>query len=187
MSRLLLPIAALAALAVPAPASAKQFTKLAVCGTDGCHATRDKAVLEDAMTVEPQAAPDHGGACYRLRVTIGGPEMEQPFVQRMQWIPSLGLLRDAVEAPVGYSLPRPPTEHALRRLSRGLHPFAARRLGPILRAPQGAKVDEVVTPPAKHDGGGGGSAGWAWSLLSIIPAGIAFLWTRRRRGRASLA
>ena len=191
MRRLLAPLA-FAALALPAPAFSKELVSLSVCGTNGCHTTRDKGDLRRAMDVQPQAAPDHGGAFYRLRSKIGIPGVGSEGVQHSQWIPSLRLERNDDGALVEFSLPYPATQRLLERLSRGLQPFPAARLGPIGGDSQSARVDEVVAAPAKADqadqgGGGGGGSGWAWSLLAIVPAGIAFWLRRRRRGGPSLA
>jgi hypothetical protein len=180
-------------LALPAGASAKEVVALKLCGTNACHSTRDRGDLRAAMDVQPQASPDHGGAFLRMSTTIGEPGLKQEFVQRSQWIPSLRLIRNDDGPLVEFSLPYPATARMLDRLSDGLTPFAAAKLGPIAGAPQSARVDEVVAPPARDpgrgDGGddGGGGSGWAWSLLSIAPAGIAFWFYRRRRGRPSLA
>jgi hypothetical protein len=173
-------------LALPAGASAKEIVAVSVCGTNGCHSTRDKRDLREAMNVQPQASPDHGGAFFRLRSTIGEPGLKQEFVQRSQWIPSLQLIRNDDGPLVEFSLPYPAAARTLQRLSRGLHAFAASKLGPIQGSPRSAKVDEVVAPAAGDSSGGG--SGWAWSLLAIPAAGIALFWLyRRRRGRPSLA
>ena len=175
-------------LALPAGASAKEIVAVSVCGTNGCHSTRDKSDLRQAMNVQPQASPDHGGAFFRLRSTIGEPGLEQEFVQRSQWIPSLQLIRNDDGPLIEFSLPYPATARMLQRLGQGLQPFPASKLGPIRGAPQSAKVDEVVPAPAGGSGGSDGDGGgWAWSLLSIAPAAIAFWLYRRRRGRPSLA
>jgi hypothetical protein len=188
MRRLIL----LLVLALPASASAKEFTSLKVCGTNGCHTTRDKTQLSDAMAVEPQAAPDHGAPFYRVRITIGAPGQHDEGTMHSQWIPSLGLLRNGDGPLVEFSLPHPPTDRMLRRLSGGLAPFPAAKLGRIGGAPQSARVDEVVAAPTNSGGGnddgdGGGGSAWAWSLLSIAPAGLAFWLYRRRRGGPELA
>jgi hypothetical protein len=172
-------------IALPASASAKEFTSLRLCGANGCHTTHDKAQLGDAMSVEPQAAPDHGGAFYRLRFGIGEPGSGEMGFVRSQWIPSLGLLRNDDGPLVEFSLPHPPTEQVLRRLSAGLEPFPAAKLGRIGGAAESAAVQEVVAAPT--DGDDGGSGGWPWALLAILPAAIAFLLVRRRRGGPSLA
>jgi hypothetical protein len=179
------------ALVLPAAASAKEFTSLRLCGTNGCHTTRDKAQLGDAMAVEPQAAPDRGAAFYRVRITIGEPGLHGEGAIHSQWIPSLHLLRNDDGPLVEFSLPHPPTERMLRRLGSGLRPFAAAKLGRIGGAARTARVDETVAAPSSGGGGGhdgGGGSGWAWSLLAIVPAGMAFwLLRRRRRSRPSLA
>jgi len=168
-------------LALAAPASAKEITRMSVCGTDGCHTTKDKHELRQAMNVQPQAAPDHGGAFYRVRSSIGEPGFHDEGVSRSQWIPSLRLLRNDDGPLVEFSLPYPPTERLLHRLSQGLKPFAASKLGPIGGQPQTAKVDEVVPAPASDDNGNGGRTVWPLSLLAILPAGLLF--AMRRRGR----
>src|SRR3954467_13822440 len=176
-------------LALPAGASAKEIVAVSVCGTNGCHSTRDKRDLRQAMNVQPQASPDHGGAFFRLRSTIGEPGQKQEFVQRSQWIPSLQLIRNDDGPLVEFSLPYPATARTLQRLSHGLQPFAASKLGPITESARSARVDEVVTAPDNRgdgDGGGGGGPGWAWSLLAIAPAGFAFWLYRRRRGGPEL-
>jgi hypothetical protein len=173
-------------LALPAGASAKEIVAVSVCGTNGCHSTRDRRDLRQAMNVQPQASPDHGGAFFRLRSTIGEPGLKQEFVQRSQWIPSLHLIRNDDGPLVEFSLPYPATARTLQRLSHGLRPFAASKLGPIQRSPRSARVDEVVAPAAGDSSSGG--SGWAWSLLAIPAAGMALFWLyRRRRGRPSLA
>jgi hypothetical protein len=190
MKRLLLPALLLAALALPSPAPAKELVAMSVCGTNGCHSTHNRSELQAAMDVQPQAAPDHGGAFYWVRSDIGEPGIHDPFVQRSQWIPSLHLLRNDDGPLVEFSLPYPATERVLERLSTGLKPYAAAELGPVGGTSQAARVDEVVAAPSAggSDGGeDGGGSGWAWSLLAIAPAGIAFWLLRRRRGRPSLA
>src|SRR3954454_24527859 len=117
-------------LALPASASAKEIVAISVCGTNGCHSTSDKRDLRQAMNVQPQASPDHGGPFFRLRSTIGEPDAKHGFVQRSQWIPSLHLIRNDDGPLVEFSLPYPATERTLRRLSTGLQPFAAAKLGP---------------------------------------------------------
>jgi hypothetical protein len=177
----LLPALALS-LAFAAPASAKEIVAISVCGTNGCHATRDKSDLRHAMNVTPQASPDHGGLFFRMRSTIGEPGQGQEFVQRSQWIPSLQLIRNDDGPLVEFSLPDAATERVLRRLSTGLRPFAAAKLGPIAGSPHAAKVDEVVEAPAaetRREGAGG--AAWPWSLLALVPAAIVLVMRRRRR------
>jgi hypothetical protein len=184
MKRLLLALA-IVVLAVPAPAEAKGLVSLSVCGTDGCHSTRDKGHLEPLMNAIPQAEPGRLGPFYKLRLGIGEPGQrgEIGHVQS-QWIPSLGLIRGQDGPLAGYTLPQPPTARLLRRLSAGLHAFPAARLHRV-GDPNDAQVAEVVPAPPPSSGGGGdggGGSGWAWALLAIVPAGLAAWLLRRRRG-----
>ena len=87
-----LPALALA-LAVAAPASAKEATSLTVCGTNGCNTTKDRETLNSAMEVQPQATPDHSGAFLQVRLAVRAPGQHDRGTMRSQWIPSLGLLR----------------------------------------------------------------------------------------------
>jgi hypothetical protein len=186
----LLPALTIALLALPAPALAKEVQALTVCGTNGCHTTRDKSALRDELGFETQPAPSHRGAFYRVRMRIGEPGRHDVGTFRPQWIPSLRLIRVDEGPTIDYGAVRPSTERLLTRLSSGLKPFPAAKLGPLGGAPQAAQVDEVVLPPSSssRDGGSdGGDSGWAWSLLAIAPAGLAFWLLRRRRGRPSLA
>jgi hypothetical protein len=185
--RRLLGLLALAALSLPASAGAKEFTALKLCGADGCHSTHDKHALSEAMSVEPQASPDHGGAFYRLRFVMSHGGQTEGFV-RSQWIPSAGLIRNDDGPLVEFSLPRPGTDRMLRALSRGLRPLPAAKLGRLNGAPSSARVAEVVAAPkAVRHGGGGGSKGWLWSGIAIVPALIAFFLQRRRRRMPSPA
>src|SRR4051794_39299310 len=87
--RRLLPALALA-LALAAPASAKELASLSVCGTNGCHTTKDKDELRNAVEVQPQPTPDHSGAFYRVRGAVTAPGQHDGGTMRSQWIPSLG-------------------------------------------------------------------------------------------------
>jgi len=171
--RRLLPALALA-LALASPASAKELVSLSVCGTNGCHATKDKDELRTAMEVQPQPTPDHSGAFYRVRGAVTAPGQHDSGTMRSQWIPSLGLLRHDDGTITEFSLPYPATRRLLNRLSAGLKPFAAR---PIEQ--RTARVAEVVPPPQRHEDGG--ILVWPLSALAIIPAGLVFV--MRRRGR----
>jgi hypothetical protein len=169
----LLPAVALA-LALAAPASAKEVTSLTVCGTNGCHKTKDKDALRSLMEVQPQPTPDHSGAFLRVRSTVRAPGQHDSGVMRSQWIPSLGLMRHDDGAMTEFTLPYPTTMRTLNRLSDGLTPYPAR---PIRQ--RTARVAEVVPPPQRDDEDGG--AVWALSALAILPAGLVFV--MRRRGR----
>jgi hypothetical protein len=189
----LLGLLAFTALVLPASVGAKGFISLSVCGTNGCHTTRDKQVLAAAMDGEPQADPGQTGPFFKLRTAIGEPGHKGALAHvESWWMPSVGVIRGDEGPLAGYTLPSPATAVTLRRLSRDLHPFPAAQLPTPPGQPQDARVDEVVPAPASGSSGsggghGGGGSGWAWSLLAIAPAGLAFWLRRRRRGRPELA
>jgi hypothetical protein len=193
-----LALAALALAAGPPAAGAKGFTALRLCGADGCRTTHSAAALDAAMNSEPQAAPDHAVRFYRVRLTMGGEGMPREGYVNLQWLPGLGLLRTPNPVSVDFSLPRPATLRALRHLSRGLRALPAHEMGalsyvvtPRPKVPNAPQLDpQAPAAPAdrpSHARGQDGGSGWAWSLLSIAPVGIAFWLYRRRRGRPSLA
>ena len=187
MKRLLF-VLTIALLALPASAGAKGLISLSVCGTNGCHTTRDRSQLELAMNAIPQAEPDRLGPFFKMRLGIGEPGQKGTLGHvESQWIPSLGLIRGQDGPLAGYTLPQPGTAHLLRRMSAGLHAFPAAKLHRI-GDPNDASVSEVVPPPANGSGDGatsggdGGGSGWAWALLALAPAGLAFWMMRRRHG-----
>jgi hypothetical protein len=184
MKRLLL-VLAIWLVAAPASAGAKGLVSLAVCGTNGCHTTRDRSRLEPLMNAIPQAEPGRLGPFYKLRLGIGEPGQKGTVGHvESQWIPSLGLIRGQDGPLAGYTLPQHATARLLRRMSAGLHAFPAAKLHRV-GDPNDARVTEVVAAPpssSSGDGGDGDGSGWAWALLAIVPAGAAFWMLRRRRG-----
>jgi len=185
MQRFVLAIA-LAVLALPAQAGAKGFISLSVCGTDGCHTTRNSHELNDAQDSAPQADPGRTGAFFKLRQTIGEPgnrHFPEAHVQSY-WFPALGVVRGDEGPLSGWTLPTPSTQRVLKRLSSGLQPFTATKLPREAGDPQAAQIAESVgyphpNPPAKAKSDGGGA--WKLSLLAVLPAGLVFV--MRRRGR----
>jgi len=156
MKRLMLGLAALA-LALPASAGAKGLVALSVCGSNGCHTTRDKHELAGAMQSIYQADPGETRPYFRLRETIGEPG--QPDVighVESHWLPAVGVIATPEPQFTDFARPTAQTRQVLDRLAKGLHAFGA--------------------PAAKQDGGVG--TNWAWSLL-VIPAGALLLWRRR--------
>ena len=182
----LLPLAAAAALVLPAQAGAKGFVSLSVCGTNGCHTTRDKHELDDAMDSAPQADPGRTGAFFKLRQTIGEPGNKHfPEARETSyWFPALGVVRGDNGPLSGWTLPTPATQRVLTRLSQGLQPFAAAKLPHEAGDPQAAQIAESVgyprPKPAKSDSGGGHTA-WQLSLLAVLPVGLLVGLRRRRR------
>src|SRR5437867_3867596 len=127
----LLPALATVALALPAQAGAKEFVSLSVCGTNGCHTTRDHRALAEAMDGEPQADPGQTGAFYKLRTAMDEPGQHGSLGRFTSWwMPTVGVIRGDDGPLGGFTLPRPATKAVLLRLSRGLQPFPASKLPP---------------------------------------------------------
>ena len=178
----LLPLAAAAALILPAQAGAKGFVSLSVCGTNGCHTTRDKHELSDAMDSAPQADPGQTGAFFRLRQTIGEPgNTHFPEAHETSyWFPAIGVVRGDNGPLSGWTLPTPATQRVLARLSHGLQPFPVAKLPREAGDPQAAQIAESLgyprQDPAKSDDGGSASK---LSLLAILPVGLVLVMRRR--------
>jgi hypothetical protein len=175
---------ALFALGVPASAGAKGLVALTVCGSNGCHTTRDKQDLADAMNSIPQADPGQVSAFFKVRETIGEPG-QPDVIGRVDsmWMPSIGVISGEEGATAGFTLPTPQTKRVLLELARGLRAFPASKIPPGTGVAGNARVDEIVPAPRASDPGGGGGGGtpWAWSLLALLPAGLVL--AMRRRGR----
>ena len=191
--RHLLPALVAIALVLPASASAKGFISLSVCGANGCHTTRDKQELSDAMDAAPQADPGPTGAFFKLRQTIGEPG--DPHFANVTtvsfWFPALRVVRGNAGPSSGWTLPTPATQRVLRRLSHGLKAFPAARLPRMAADAEEKQIADSVgyphrNPPAPRAADGGGATGgsgtsWAWALLALLPAGLVL--ALRRRGR----
>jgi hypothetical protein len=173
----------LVALALPAPAGAKGLVSLSVCGTNGCHATRDRQDLADAMDAIPQADPGQIGAFFKVRETIGEPG-QPDVVGRVDsiWMPSIGVIRGEEGPTAGFTLPTPHTKRVLVALARGLTAFPVSKLPPATGVAGNARVVETVPAPPASTGSGAGIS-WAWALLAIPP--LALLLWRRRHARQS--
>jgi hypothetical protein len=176
---------ALALLAAPS-AGAKEPVKATVCGASACHTETDKAALMALSEGGPPSDPPrHASPWYRSTITIGGAQGEegkwsvvilpaerligtrQTLGRRLTWLPM---------TPAGW--------RAYRSLTRGLAPHPAETLTGFSSEPIPAQVDETVTPPADH--GGGGIDAWTWLLTGAVALSVALAWWFRR-GRARRA
>jgi hypothetical protein len=163
MRRAAILIAALAALAVPATASAKEITKVKVCGTDGCVSTHDPQILQGLTNGGPPTIPprDHGRAV-RLRASIA----ERPGGKVIGRFTSWFIPRDRllVGGDGTWMLLPETAAGALRRVSAQLAFFPASRVsGPAEPA------QPRPAAPAAHDDGGG----VAWPLIAALGAVLA--------------
>jgi hypothetical protein len=160
------------ALAVPATASAKEITKVTVCGTDGCVSTHDPAILQGLTNGGPPTVPPSSrGAAVRLRSTIA--EGSTVLHRSTTWfLPASGLL--VAEDGTWMRLPAAATS-ALVKLSAGLAFFPASKVGGVAAS---AAPPPAPPAPAPSDSGSG-----AWWLLAAVPLAAvgALLVARRRR------
>jgi hypothetical protein len=192
-------LAAAAAMALAAPAMAKEIEEATVCGADGCakvtprgnaHAMAESA---GAVTDAPKPAP-----FYRIRLGIGdgsGQVFERFW---LVYVPSADKLR----AMDGQWVRTTTTaDRALDRVTRGRKPLPATKLK-LTKAQQDAQSSgnslppEIVTaPPDDGPGsgsGGGGVPGWVIVLaagggLALVGGGAAWALRRRTEGGGEAA
>ncbi len=140
MTRLVLALAAAAALALPAAATAKEMTAVETCGVDGCRTVRDRDVLsrleQSAGESDVRGAPARPAPFYVVRVTVDGGD------QRVTWenfyVPSARTMRGMDERNRALWRRVPEGERAiLDSLAAGVTPFPAPE---VVRATVGRKT-----------------------------------------------
>jgi hypothetical protein len=169
-----------------APASAKELSKVTVCGADGCvdrTARATHAVAEGGPLGDPLRRPV---PFFVIRIGFG----EEPggrIVHRvaMRWFPASETLYGA-DGKWMNALPH--TQRALRRLTRGVEPRPAGKL-----PPPGKPLSDGVTgqlpprtiapPPAEEERGGGGPSAALVAAPAALLVGLVALGARRRRRR----
>jgi hypothetical protein len=182
----LVALAALAALAMPTAAGAKEVASLSVCGPGSCHMIKDRA----AMRAFPSGgyetlAPKRGGAFYKVNAHMRQ-EGQDAGGYTVLYVPAVGLLRAEAEFS-GHTWLEPAavTASALRRAVRGLRPYPAGQLGPV-REPSPAPVE---SPPARvsspASGGGFPAVGFAGGIGVLIAALAATTLVIQRRRHAA--
>jgi len=193
MRRLALPLALAAVLALPAAAQAKEVTALVVCGTNGCHTIRDKAVLLAFMNQGVQAAaPDRHAPFYSITAKVSEPGQGEIGHFTSRWVPSENRVRSVDENDIPqWNRLKPVVAHAMLRAVHGLKPKPASRLGRLTAPPPAAKVTETFQPAAKTAAvsragfGGGGADAWPWiagaAALCLAIAAAGAVARRRRR------
>jgi hypothetical protein len=161
MRRAAILLAALAALAVPATASAKEITKVRVCGTDGCVTTHDQAVISGlTQGGPPTIPPSRTGDAVKVRAAIAERPGGKVFGHTTSWfLPHESLL--VTEDGTWMRLPAGPAA-ALRRVSAQLAFFPASRVS-------GPSEPAKPAAPAPRDDGGG----IAWPLIAALAAVLA--------------
>jgi hypothetical protein len=178
-------LAALAALALPAAAGAKEITALDVCGSDGCTRISDRSVLRgfEQGSELAEAPPAGRHRSYVLRVEVRDETGVARTGWTTLWLPSAHLIAFDDGQPGATFTPAPPAlERALRSAARGHTARAARRFA-APRAP-GARVAEVVPAPVRAstraDARGRPALMWTGGagVLLLLAAGA---WRARRR------
>jgi hypothetical protein len=183
-------LAALAALALPATAGAKQITALEVCGSDGCTRIADRSVLhrfeEGSELAEAPPAGRHRSYLLRVRVRDDAGVARTGWTSL--WIPSAHVIALADGQPGATFTPAPPAlERALRSAARGHTARAARRFA--TPGEPAARVAEVVPAPARAaraPAAARATAGGQPALMWTAGAGVVLLlaagaWRARRR------
>jgi hypothetical protein len=135
-------LAALAALALPAAAGAKEITALDVCGTDGCTRIADRSVLRgfEQGSELAEAPPAGRHRSYLLRIRIRDEAGAARTGWTSLWIPSAHLIAFDDGQPGATFTPAPPA------LERALWSGAPRH-----PARGGGRVGN--TPPEATQGG----------------------------------
>ena len=178
-------------LSLPAAALGKGVLAADACGTTECRPLSQRTAMS-LMEAGPQIDPPRAAPFYRVRVTVGGGEGEPDFRDRfaLAYLPSEVAVRGAAEGgePVWTSV-NPVARRGLTRVTRGLTPLPARRLGP-LGSPIRADVDAVHCP-ACREGAEGAALPWgagaaSLGLLALAGGGVASVRLLRRRRRQRL-
>ncbi len=176
-------LAALAAVALPATASAKEVGALTLCGPDGCQRITARAPLRGFMNGGYETlGPRRPAPFFRLKVTMRY-QGQDAGGWTVAYLPADNLIR--AQAEYGkrvWTRPAASTARALRRAARGLQPYPAAQLGPVREPPPVA----VEGPPARasHPASGGGSShvalagGGATAAIALLAGGLV---ARRRR------
>jgi hypothetical protein len=178
----------------PAPAGAKGVVGLSVCGPAGC-VERTKAATRHVeadrfLAGWPAKPPRRRERFVRLRLAIG----EEPGAEAFGWVtqrflPRSGLL---VGEDGMWTRPQPPVLRALRRVSRGVGRFPARRLRLTAPPPAAdpaaaetpvptmAPAPRIVTRAGVGDGPDAGLVAGGIAALGLAVAGTVLAWRRRR-------
>jgi LPXTG-motif cell wall-anchored protein len=176
-------LAALAALALPTAASAKEVAALTLCGTDGCQRITAHAALQGFMNGGYETLPPkQAGTFFSVKVAMRHAG-DDAGGWTVEYLPAANLIRATGDfSEHVWTRPAGATAHALRKAARGLQPYSAEKLGPVREPPPVAVED----PPARvsRPASGGGSShvalagGGATAVIALLAGGLV---ARRRR------
>jgi hypothetical protein len=176
-------LAALAALAVPASAAAKEITAVDVCGTDGCTRIADRPVLRsfEQGSELAEAAPAGRQRSYRLRVRVRDDTGALRVGWTSLWLPAADVIAfDDGQPGATFTSVGPALSRELRRAARGHTARAARRYS--APPPPTARVAEVVPAPASRRvaSGPSGPPALVWVGAAALVLIVAGAWRARR-------
>ncbi len=148
MKKLLLPLLALCALVLVAPALAKEPKQAAVCGSDGCETTTDRQGLLSLLDGGDPIPPPPAGAYYKVTMTIDVPP-DAGAPPKVQWwyAPDGAAIRPVKLDPSGVS----PWYHLtaegralLARVTENVEPF------PLPTVTRATIAGEAVADPSSY-------------------------------------
>jgi hypothetical protein len=186
--------------AVPAVASAKEISKVSVCGTAGQCTTYDESDFKSLMFLAEDAGPTDPPAAaapwYRVRFTVDMREEGGGYdTWTVAYLPSADSLRVRDEAgDFAWAAVSSRTAAVFKRAVRNIPAFPKGRLRGLHVKPPQARVDEVFTPaqtPATRDRIDSGAAPWGWIAGGALAAALVLLVlvarTLRRRRHVEVA
>jgi hypothetical protein len=191
-------VTVLGVLAAPAPAPAKELSKVSVCGASGECTTYDTSDFNNLMFLAEDAGPTNppasAAAWYRVRFTVDEREHGGGYDRwTAAYVPSADRLRIRDDGGnftwVGV---HPRAARVLRQAARNLPPLPAAQLSGLPIEPPQARVDEVVTPPAetatsRRSDPGTTPLGWilAGAFAAAVVLGTVIRTVRRPSARTS--
>jgi hypothetical protein len=182
-------------LAAPAVVSAKEISKVAVCGTAGHCTTYDNSDFKSLMFFAEDAGPTDPPAAaapwYRVRFTVDERDHGGGYGSwTAAYVPSADSLRVRDEGgDFAWVALNPRTAAVLKRAVRNLTAFPKARLRGLHVEPPQAQVDEVFTPADQTAVTRGriepGTTPWGWiaggALAAVLVLPTVALTLRRRR------
>ena len=174
----LLAIAAVA-LGPAAAASAKEISKVSVCGADGCHDKTDQATMAVTDGGPPTGWPDTKTAFYRVKISVKGEDGQTVPGWTVLWVPAAQKVKFEDGT---WGNPPSTTMDELGKLTRGIDPLPAARL----KLPAPAQPAEVVAPPPAPAAPAGDGDGLPTTVWVFIVAGVLGIGAVLARGAVSV-